>query len=104
MRLEEAHDVGAHARRRTEVADLDRHAPADAVEAADALLHRHRVPRQVEENEARAELEVAAFAAALGRDQQARALGLAEARDLDVALRRGQVLVEDAGRELCRAG
>ena len=60
----------------------------------------HGIPGQVEQHEAAAELEVAALASALGRDEQARSLGLPEAGDLDVAARRGQLLVEDAGREL----
>ena len=37
---------------------------------------------------------------ALGGDEQARTFGLAEPRDLGVAPRGGQLLVEDAGREL----
>ena len=61
-----------------------------------------RVPRQVEEDQALAELEVAAFAAALGRHEQARALGLAELRDLDVATRGREVLVEDAESRAAR--
>ena len=74
-RLEEPRRVAPDALGRPEVDDLDREAPADPVEAADALLDHERAPRQVEEHEAPAELEVAALAAALGRDEQARALG-----------------------------
>ncbi len=85
---------------RPEVHDLDRDAPPDAVQPADPLFHRRRVPRQVEEHQAAAELEVAALAAAFGGDQQAWAAVLAEARHLEVAARRRQVLVEDAGGEL----
>ena len=102
--LVEAHHVGPDPRGRTEVHDLHRDAPADPIEPADALLHRHRVPGQVEEHQAGAELEVAAFASALGRNQQARAVGATEACDLEVAPRRGEVFVEDAGRELARGG
>lgn len=80
--------------------DLHRDASADPIEPADALLHRHRVPGQIEEHQAGAELEVAAFTSTLGRNQQARAVGATEACDLEVAPRRGEVFVEDAGREL----
>ena len=59
-----------------------------------------RLPGQVEQHEAAAELEVATLASAFGGHQQARTLGLAEAGDFGVAARRRQLLVEDAGRQL----
>ena len=42
---------------------------ADAIDAADALLDRHRIPRHVEIDQRVAELDVAAFAARLGAKQ-----------------------------------
>ena len=98
--LEQPHDVGADARRRTEVDDLDGDAAADAIEPPDALLHRRGLPRQVVEHEPVAELEVAPFAARLGRHQDARPVVGAEPRDLGVAPRGRQLLVEDAAGEL----
>ena len=65
----EIHDVALEASGRTEIDDLDRHRPVDPVEPADPLLHRCRVPRQVEEDEAATELEVASLAARFRRDQ-----------------------------------
>ena len=99
-RLEEAHHIRADPAGRTEVDDLDREAPADAVEPADALLDERWIPGQVEQHEAAAELEVAALAAAFGGDEQAGPLGLAELGDLGVAARRRELLVEHAGRQL----
>ena len=103
-RLEEPHDVRADPAGRTEVHDLHRDAPADAIEPADPLLHDRRVPGQVEQHEAAAELEVAALAAAFGGDEQARPIGLAEPRDLGVAARRRQLLVEDAASRAAPGG
>ena len=85
---------------RAEVDDLDRDAAADAIQAADALLDRRGLPGQVVEHQAVAELEVAALAAGFGRDEQARPVGGAEPRDLGVAPRRRELLVEDAAGEL----
>ena len=87
-------------RRRTEVDDLDRHAAADAIQPPDALLHRRRLPRQVVEHQPMAELEVAPLAARFGRHEDARPIVGAEPRDLGVAPRRRQLLVEDAAGEL----
>ena len=102
--LVEIHDLAFEAVGRAEVDDLDRRRPVDAVEAADALLHRGRIARQVEEDEPAAELEVAALAAGLGRDQKRRAVGPPELRHLDVSAFRGELLVKDrdalAGRGL----
>ena len=100
QRFEQPHDIAADARGRTEVDDLNRDAAADAIEPSDALFHDRRLPRQVEQHQPAAELEVAAFAAALGRDQQAGAVDLAEARDFGVAPCRRQLLVKHAGGEL----
>lgn len=50
---------------RLEIDDLGGHCAADAVQAADPLLHLERAPRQVEEHQTVAELEVAPLAAAL---------------------------------------
>ena len=85
---------------RTEIDDFDRDAAADAIQSPDALLHGRRLPRQVVEHQAVAELEVAPLAARFGRHQHARPIGCAEPRDLGVAPRRRQLLVEDAAREL----
>ncbi len=98
--FEQPDDVGADARRRAEVDDLDGDAAADAIEPPDALLDGRGLPRQVVEHEPVAELEVAPFAAGLGRDEEARPLVGAEPGDLGVAPRRRQLLVEDAAREL----
>ena len=99
-RLEEPHDVRADPARRTEVDDLHRDAPADAIEPADPLFDDRRFPRQVEQHQAAAELEVATLASAFRGHEQAWTIGLAEPGDFGVAARRGQLLVEDAGREL----
>jgi hypothetical protein len=71
QRLEEGHHVAADPLGGHEVHDVDRKAPPDPVEAADALLRDERAPGQVEEDEPPTELEVAALAPALGRDEQA---------------------------------
>jgi len=75
-------EVGAVVRT-PEVDDLDGLRAPDAVQAADALLQAHGVPRQVPVHHALAELEVAALAARLAAEQQ-RLLALAEARQADV--------------------
>src|SRR5207245_4217654 len=54
-----------------EVEDLDGLGLPDAVQPADALLDPHRVPRQVEVDQAVAELEVEPLAADVGRQQDA---------------------------------
>ena len=98
--LEQPHDVRADPVRRPEVDDLHRNAPADPIEPADSLFDERWFPGEVEQHQAAAEFEVAALASALGGHEQARAVGLAEPGDLRVAAHRGQLLVEDAGREL----
>ena len=72
----------------TDVEDVDVHrlGLADAIEAADALLHRRRAPRQVVVHQVVRELEVAALAADLGAEEQLRAVRVAEAGHLPVAL------------------
>ena len=90
----------ADSARRPEVDDLHRYAPADPIEPADPLFDERRLPGQVEQHQAAAELEVAALASAFGGHEQARTIGFPEPRDLGVAARRRQLLVEDAGREL----
>src|SRR5688572_2694293 len=60
--LEEPYHVRADAGRRTEVHDVHRDAPADAIEPADPLLHDRGFPGQVEQHQAVAELEVATLA------------------------------------------
>ncbi len=99
-RLEEPRHVAADALGRDEVDDLDREAAADAVEPPDALLGDERAPGQVEQDDAAAELEVPALSTALGRDEEARPAGQPELGHLDVAPRRGQLLVEHPGRDL----
>ena len=98
--LEQPHDVGADARRRTEIDDLDGYATADAIQSPDALLHRRGFPRQVVEHEPMAELEVPPLAARFGRHEDAWPIVRAEPRDLGVAPRGRQLLVEDAAGEL----
>src|SRR5215210_7960353 len=71
------------ARDRVEDEDLAR--LPDAVDAADALLNRHRVPRQVEVDERVAELQVAPLAARFGGEQERRFH--AKTRDARVLLR-----------------
>ena len=100
QRLEEPHDIRADPAGRTEVHDLHRYAPADPIEPADPLFHDRWFPGQVEQHEAAAELEVAPLASAFRGHQQAWTIGLPEPGDLRVAARRGQLLVEDAAREL----
>ena len=95
-RLEQRGDRGAQPGRGADVHDLDGLVASDAVEAADALLDRGRVPRKVEEDEAVAELEVAPFAAALGGEQQRRPGRQPELGHLDVPLAGGEVFVENA--------
>ena len=102
--LVEIDDVALEASGRAEVDDLDRHRPVDPVEPADPLLHRGGVARQVEEDEAAAELEVAALAARFRRDQDRRSVRPPELGDLDVSALGRELLVEDrdalAGRGL----
>ena len=51
-------------------------------------------------HEAAAELEVSTLASGFRGHEQAWTIVISEAGDLGVALRRGQSLVEDAGREM----
>ena len=94
--FEQADDVAADAGWRTEVDDFHRDAPANAIEAADALFHHRRLPRQVEQHQAPAELEVAALAAAFGGHQQAGAIDLTKARHFGVTTRRGELFMKHA--------
>src|SRR4029077_4494905 len=98
--LEEPHDVRTDPARRPEVHDLHRYAPADPIEPADPLLPERWFPGEVKQPQPAAELEVAALASTFGGHQQARPIGFAETGDLRVAARRGQLLVEETGREL----
>ena len=59
---------------------------ADAVEPADALFEQVGIQRQVPQDQAVRELEVAAFRADLRAQQQARAVGLGEVRGVAIAL------------------
>src|SRR5215210_3949710 len=68
--VEDAQHVLFKRAARDRVEDEDFARLADAVDAADALLNRHRVPRQVEVDERVAELQVAPLAARLGREQE----------------------------------
>ena len=98
--LEETHHVGADSRWRTEIDDFDRYAAADAIQPPDPLLHRRWFPREIVEHQAMAELEVAALASSFGRHEDARPIAGAEPRDLGVAPRRRQLLVEDSACQL----
>ena len=62
-RLEETDHIRSDPGGRTEIDDLHRDAPADAIEPADPLFDDRGFPWQVEQHQAMAELEVAAFAA-----------------------------------------
>jgi hypothetical protein len=74
--------------------DVDGGGLADAVEAADALLEEFDVAGEVEEDEVVGELEVAAFAADFGADEEADAFGVGEGGGVAVALEKGQTFVE----------
>ena len=82
--LEQPHDVGTDARRRTEIDDFDRHAAADAIQSPDALLHCRGFPRQVVEHKPMTELKVAPFAARFGRHEDAWPIVGAKQGDLGV--------------------
>ena len=73
--LEEPDDVPADAARRAEVHDFNGHPAADPIETPDSLFHGRWFPRQVEQDEAATELEVAPLAAALGADEDAGPVG-----------------------------
>ncbi len=77
--------------------DVDGLGLADAVEAADALLEQLGVVGEVEEDEVVGELEVAAFAADLGADEDAGAVGFGEEGGVAVALEEREAFVEDGG-------
>jgi hypothetical protein len=85
---------------RPEIDNLHRNVSADPIQSADSLLDDRRFPWQVEQHQPLAEFEVTPFAAGFGRDEQARAIGFAEARHLGVPTHRGELLVEHAGGEL----
>jgi hypothetical protein len=75
--------------------DVDRAFLADAVEAADALLEEFDVVGEVKEDEVVGELEVAAFAADLGADEEADAFGVGEGGGVAVTLQEGEAFVEE---------
>ena len=64
-RFEDSHHISADAAGRTEVNDLHRHIPADAIEPPDPLFDDRRFPWQIEQNQAAAEFEVPPLAASL---------------------------------------
>jgi RNA polymerase sigma-70 factor (ECF subfamily) len=64
------------------------------------LFDDHRVPRQVEEYEARTELEVPPLATAFCGEEDGWPALQAELSDLDVPLARGEILVKQAGTDL----
>ena len=99
-RLEEPHDIRADPAGRTKVHHVHRDAPADPIEPADPLFHDRWFPGQVEQHETAAELEVATLASAFGGHEQAWTTGLPEPGHLGVAARRGELLVENAARQL----
>jgi hypothetical protein len=65
------------------------------IDAADALLDGRRAPRQVVEHNLVTELEVATFAAGLGRQHDLRPVRIAEPRDLSILIARRQRPVKD---------
>ncbi len=75
--------------------DVDGGGLADAVEAADALLEEFDVAGEVEEDEVVGELEVAAFAADFGADEEADAFGVGEGGGVAVTLQEGEAFVEE---------
>src|SRR5688572_10291656 len=98
--LEQPDDISADPRLWAEIDDLDWDAAADAVQAPDPLLHRRRVPRQVVEHEAMAELEVAPLSTGLGRHEETRPVGGTKPRHFSVPTDGRQSLVEHPAREL----
>ena len=84
--LEQPHDISADSGWRTEVHDVHRNTPADPVQPSDPLFNDRRFPRQVEEHQSVTELKVASLTAGFRGDQQARAFGLSESGDFQVAL------------------
>jgi hypothetical protein len=70
--VEQAEDALLDAAREAEVEDVHLTCLADAVHAADALLDRHRVPGEIVVDHRPAELEIAALAADLTRQQHLR--------------------------------
>src|SRR6185503_6273141 len=70
---------------------------ADAIDTADALLDRHRVPGHVEVDQRVAELDVAPLAARLGAQQNGGMV--AELGDRRVFLRSAQAAVEARERQ-----
>ena len=73
---------------------------ADAVEAADALFEEVGVGGEVEEDEVLGELEIAAFAADFGAEEEAGAGFLGEPGGLAVALEEGEAFVEEAALDV----
>ena len=78
--IEQLEDVRLDRPRRCEVHDVDLARLPDAVQPSNALLHHHRVPRQVVVHEHVAELEVPSLAAGASGDQHA-ALVIVERAD-----------------------
>ena len=98
--LEEPDDITANPSRRAKVDDVHRNAAADAIEPADALLDDRRFPRQVEQHEAPAELEIATLASTFGRYEEARTVRFPESRHFRISACGRQLLVEDAAGKL----
>src|SRR4029434_10651354 len=76
------------------------HPPPDAIESTDALLDHLGFPRQVEQHQPPAELEVAPFASGFGRHEQAGSVRLTKASDLGISLYWAHVFVKRARGEL----
>ncbi len=74
--------------------DVDVVLLADPVESADALFEQVRIQRQIPQDQAVRELEVASLRADLRAQQQARAIGLGEIRGVAVALHDAEAFVE----------
>ena len=77
--------------------DVDVSGLADPVEAADALFEQFGIAGEAEEDEVAGELEVAAFAADFGADEDLSAFWIGEPGGVAVALEQAEVFVEEGG-------
>ena len=80
--------------------DVDRFGLADAIESSDPLFQKLRVGGEIEEDEVVGELEVSAFAADLGTDEEAGAVCFGEPGGIAVSLEEAEVFVEEGDVEI----